>query len=35
MMAVFEMRNHTIVVQQGVYMVDALVSRKGYDGSSN
>ena len=28
-MAVFGMRNHTIVVQQGVHMVEALVSRKG------
>ena len=29
MMAMCGMRNHTIVVQQGVNMVEALVSRKG------
>ena len=29
MMAVFGIRNHTIVVQQGVYMVEDLVSEKG------
>ena len=30
--AVVEMKNHTTVVHQGVHMLEALVSRRGYDG---
>ena len=29
MVAVVEMKNHTVVVHQGVYMPEALVSRRG------
>ena len=32
---VVEMKNHTVVVHQGVYMPKALVSRRGKDGSSH
>ena len=35
MVAEVEMRNHTVVVHQGVRMLEALVSRRGWDGSSN
>ena len=33
--AVVETRNQTVVVHQGVHMLEALVSRRGLDGSSN
>ena len=35
MMAVLAMRNYSVAVQQGVNMVEALVSRRDLGGSSN
>ena len=35
MVVVFEMKSHRVVVQQGVHMVEALVSRRDLGGSSN
>ena len=35
MEAVFEMKSHTVVVQQGVHTVEALVSRRDLGDSSN
>ena len=35
MVAVPEMKNHTVVVQQGVHTVEALVSNRDLGGSSN
>ena len=35
MMAVFEMRNHYVDVQQGVHTVEALASRRDLGDSSN
>ena len=35
MVVVSEMKNHTVVVQQGVHTVEALVFRRNLDGSSN
>ena len=35
LLAVVEMRSHTIAVQQGAHMVEALASRRGLDGSSS
>ena len=32
---VVEMRSHPIAVQQGAHMVEALASRRGWDGSSS
>ena len=33
--AVFEMRGHTVAAQQGPHTVEALASRSGKDGSSS
>ena len=35
MVVVLEMKNHTVVVQQGVHTVEALVSRRDLVGSFN
>ena len=35
MVVVFEMKIRIVVVQQGVHMVETLVSKRGYYGSSN
>ena len=35
MVVVLEMKNHTVVVQHGVHTVEALVSKRDLDGSSN
>ena len=35
MVVVFKMKICMVVVQQGVHMVEALVSKRGLDGSSN
>ena len=32
---VVEMRGYTVSAQQGAHMVEALASRRGYDGSSS
>ena len=34
MVVVPEMKNHTVVMQQGVHTVEALVSKRDLDGSS-
>ena len=35
MVNVLKMKSHTVVEQQGVYIMEALVSRRGLGGSSN
>ena len=35
MVAVLKMKSHIVVVQQGVHTIEALVSRRDLDGSSN